>query len=147
MKKIHLFAFFACLLSSVHTYSHPVEDASAETEFVGPTETKGVAGIESRGVIELEGEFASMKGKQMRAREFTIEPGGVVGVHTHNNRPGYAYILEGNIVEHRNDTEGPILHQPGSVAIEKNGVAHWWENTSDKNVKALVVDIYTPVEK
>ncbi len=125
--------------------AHPV--AEAEAEFTGPSETKGIESINSRGVIDLGTEFNGMEGKQMRAREFTIEPGGVVGVHTHNNRPGYAYILEGTIIEHRNDADGPIVHEAGGLAIEKNGVAHWWENTSDKKVKALVVDIYTLEEK
>ena len=141
-----LFLVLSLLITHLPIHAHPVgEDVEAHTHaFTGPTETKGIAGIETRGVIDLGNEFSAMTGKQMRARVFTIEPGGVVAVHTHEQRPGYAFILEGTIIEHRNDSEGPIIHGPNSIAIEKNGVSHWWENTSDQPVKALVVDIFTP---
>jgi quercetin dioxygenase-like cupin family protein len=116
-------------------------------ELTGPAESKGIASIEPLGIVELGAEFPGMEGRQLRARLFTIEPGGIVGIHTHNQRPGYAYILSGRIIEHRNDTAGPITHAPGSIAMEKTGVTHWWENPLDEPVKALVVDIFTPEQK
>jgi len=82
-----------------------------------------------------------MQGRVLRAREIVIAPGGVIAVHEHNTRPGVAYILEGEIVEHRNDSDKPVLRRPGDAAFERTGVAHWWENRSDKPVRALVVDI------
>lgn len=110
----------------------------------GPKDSKGIASIEPRGIIELGEDFPQMAGRQLRARVFTIEPGGVVGIHTHVERPGYAYIISGKIIEHRNDAPNPIEHSAGSIAMEKAGVTHWWENTFDEPVKALVVDIFTP---
>jgi len=116
----------------------------AVRELTGPAESKGIASIEPMGIIELGGEFAAMAGRQLRARIFTVDPGGIVGIHTHTERPGFAYIISGTIIEHRNDAADPITHTAGSVAMEKSGVTHWWENTSDEPVKALVVDIFTP---
>lgn len=113
-------------------------------ELDGPTESKGIAFIEPLGIVELGAEFPGMEGRQLRARLFTIEPGGIVGIHTHNQRPGYAYILSGRIIEHRNDAAEPIAHTAGSISMEKTGVTHWWENPFDEPVKALVVDIFTP---
>ena len=110
----------------------------------GPKETKGIASIDTMGIIDLGAEFPAMSGRQLRARIFTIEPGGVIGIHTHVERPGYAYIISGKIMEHRNDTPDPIEHSAGSIAMEKAGVTHWWENTFDEPVKALVVDIFKP---
>ncbi len=110
----------------------------------GPKESKGIASIEPKGIIELSEDFPQMAGRQLRARVFTVEPGGVVGIHTHIERPGYAYIISGKIMEHRNDSPDAIEHAAGSIAIEKAGVTHWWENTSDEPVKALVVDIFKP---
>ncbi len=118
--------------------------AGAAGELTGPTETKGVASIEPRGIIELGGEFPAMESRQLRARVFTIEPGGVIGLHTHSQRPGYAYIISGKIIEYRNDTAEPVTHSAGSIAMEKTGISHWWENAFDEPVKALVVDIFTP---
>lgn len=107
----------------------------------GPTSTRGVSSIDVLGVIELGEEFPAMQGRQMRARVFTIEPGGVIAIHAHEQRPGYALILSGSIVEHRNDQTGPVVRNKGDVAIEKSGVAHWWENVSGEVVEALVVDV------
>jgi len=116
----------------------------AVRELTGPAESKGIASIVPMGIIELGGEFAAMEGRQLRARIFTVDPGGIVSIHTHTERPGFAYIISGTIIEHRNDAAEPITHTAGSVAMERSGVTHWWENTSDEPVKALVIDIFTP---
>ncbi len=110
----------------------------------GPKESKGIASIDPMGIIDLGAEFPAMSGRQLRARIFTIEPGGIVGIHTHEQRPGYAFIISGSIVEHRNDNPEPLVRTAGDIAIEKDGVTHWWENTFEEPVKALVVDIFTP---
>ncbi|MDZ7735397.1 MAG: cupin domain-containing protein [Gammaproteobacteria bacterium] len=107
----------------------------------GPGETRGVASVEKLGGLDLAEEFPAMKGRQFRARRITIEPGGVIAVHRHQQRPGFAYILEGELIEHRNDHPEPLVRRAGDVAMEKTGVAHWWENKSGTVVKALVVDI------
>lgn len=107
----------------------------------GPTENSGVESVMAVGAIRLDGEFPGAEGKQLRAREITILPGGRIAVHQHHGRPGLAYILEGEIVEHRNDADGPIIRRSGEAAFEKSGVVHWWENVSDARVRALIVDI------
>lgn len=107
----------------------------------GPTVTRGVSSIKTLGIIDLGEEFPAMQGRQMRARIFTIDPGGVIAIHAHEQRPGYALILSGSIVEHRNDRSGPVVRKKGDIAIEKSGVAHWWENVSGEVVEALVVDV------
>jgi len=162
-----LFSLTVLILSS-NTIAHPVDDHRQpdKVEIImltditltppkdddmvtlgglkGPKETKGIASIDPMGIIDLGEEFPAMSGRQMRARIFTIEPGGVIGIHTHEQRPGYAFIISGKIVEHRNDHPEPLIRNAGDIAIEKAGVTHWWENTFDEPVKALVVDIFTP---
>lgn len=107
----------------------------------GPQANRGVESVTRLGGILIESEFPGAKGKELRARELVIAPGGVIAVHRHESRPGLAYILEGEIVEHRNDAERPLLRKAGDVSFEKTGVIHWWENVSDAPVRALVVDI------
>lgn len=107
----------------------------------GPTGNRGIESVTSLGALSIDGEFPGVEGKVLRVREIVIAPGGVVAVHQHDMRPGLAYILEGEIVEHRNDADGPITRRAGDVSFEKTGVVHWWENVSDAKVRALVVDI------
>lgn len=107
----------------------------------GPTETKGIRSVELLDTVSLDGEFDSSDGLMLRVRELVIEPGGIVAVHQHTNRPGAAYIIEGEMTEHRSSEEGALVKGPGSTAMERSGVIHWWENTGGTAARALVVDI------
>lgn len=118
------------------------EQATAgELGAAGPEENRGIESVQTLGEQLLAGEAWVRGERKMRVREITIQPGGVVAVHQHQGRPGMAYILEGSIREHRSDAEGPIERHQGAVSFEKTGVTHWWENTGDDRVRALVVDL------
>jgi quercetin dioxygenase-like cupin family protein len=107
----------------------------------GPTETIGIESSKILGTMSLAGEFAGTENHMLRVREVTVLPGGQVAVHQHTSRPGAAYILEGELVEHRNDSNSPITRSAGAVALEKTGTVHWWKNESSTKAKVLVVDI------
>ena len=111
----------------------------------GPTETTGIESSRILGSMSLAGEFAGTDGYMLRVREVTVLPGGQVAVHQHNSRPGAAYILEGVLIESRNDSDGPIKREEGAVALEKTGTIHWWKNESSAKARVLVVDI-VPME-
>ena len=116
-------------------------DSALKKGLSGPKENRGVTSVKPVGSVKLGGEFEGMQGRMLRAREIVIAPGGVIAVHEHNKRPGVAYIVEGEIIEHRNDHNEPIVRRAGDAAFEKTGVAHWWENRSQTPVRALVVDV------
>jgi len=122
-------------------------DLATSKKIAGPVKNKGITSVTPVGVVALGTEFPALAGRQLRARELVIEPGGVVAVHEHDQRPGLAYILEGEIVEHRSDQSKPLLRKKGDAAFEKSGVSHWWENKSEQPVRALVVDIVPVVGK
>lgn len=65
-------------------------------EQVAP-ETKGVA-VKLLATVDLGPEIEGMTGRQLRMRLVTIDPGGVFGpIHSHKDRPGTVYILQGNL--------------------------------------------------
>lgn len=107
----------------------------------GPTETHGIDSSEILGSISLGEDFDALQGRSLRVRRVTVAPGGVVGVHQHTARPGVLYMLEGELVEVRNDAEHPVTRKQGDTSFEKGGVIHWWRNDSGKSAIALVVDI------
>ncbi len=63
-----------------------------------PTERKGVNGKELA-AIKLAPDFDMSKGRSLRMREVTIEPGGVLPMHSHANRPSVSYVLSGTVTE------------------------------------------------
>jgi quercetin dioxygenase-like cupin family protein len=109
--------------------------------FEGPTETKGIESSVALGAIPLGDDFPALEGRVLRARVVTLLPGGTIQAHEHDSRPGIAYILEGELIETRNDSAGPIVRGPGAVSLEKSGVVHWWVNEGPEKARAVIVDI------
>jgi quercetin dioxygenase-like cupin family protein len=104
----------------------------------------GISAVEL-GNVSLGTEFPGiedMNGRQLRMRLWTIKPGGIVPLHSHAGRPAIMYILEGAILEHRDDQDEPILHEGGGISKESGGVTHWWQNEGDVDVKLVAVDIF-----
>lgn len=121
-------------------------EKARQLQAAGPQRNAGISTVTALGNVPLAGEIPDDSDRMLRARELTIAPGGVVAVHEHDQRPGVAYILSGAITEHRSDRDVPVVHETGSVAFERSGVTHWWENHSDAPVRALVVDIVPEVQ-
>ena len=101
-----------------------------------PTETKGLdAKLVS--TVDLAHDMA---GYQLRLRKITLESGGVAGLHSHKDRPAFAYILEGTVTEGREGGYSKQLHA-GDVITESRDVVHWAENKTSGKVVIVGVDI------
>jgi quercetin dioxygenase-like cupin family protein len=91
--------------------------------------------------IDLEKEPANIKERQLRFRKLTIEPGGIVPWHSHDDRPAIIYVAEGEIVEYASNCTDPIVHKAGEIRPETNGTSHWWQNLGNKTVVLFVGDM------
>lgn len=106
----------------------------------GPGESAGVTSSEMLGALRLSDEFPAMEGWVMRARVVTVAPDAQIAVHGHGSRPGVAYVLEGELIEHRND-DPPALRRVGDAVFENTGTVHWWENATARPARVMAVDI------
>src|SRR6516225_2603420 len=52
------------------------------------------------GSINLEKQPANIKDRELRFRKLTIEPGGIVPWHSHDDRPALIFVQQGEIVEY-----------------------------------------------
>ena len=111
-------------------------------ESMPPKESTGVK-IGDPVVLDLAPWAGDMKGRQLRIRKLDIAPGGVIGIHSHDDRPDVSYLVQGNLTERRaggfvesraNDT----LHAAGK------GVTHWVENKGSAPAVLIVADIFKP---
>jgi quercetin dioxygenase-like cupin family protein len=93
--------------------------------------------------IDLTNEIDNVTGRQLRLRVITLEPGGVVALHSHNGRPAVAYTLEGTLTEHV-ENGGVHERRPGEAWSEGKTVTHWSENKGNVPVKLIAVDVYKP---
>jgi quercetin dioxygenase-like cupin family protein len=104
------------------------------------TSAKGVTDT-TLGAIDLANESISAKERQLRFRKLTIEPGGIVPWHSHDDRPALIFVQDGEIVEYASNCAVPILHKAGEIRAETKGTSHWWENKGTKTVILYVGDI------
>ena len=107
-----------------------------------PTANKGVS-VSPPTAIDLTQELDGVAGRQLRLRLVTVEPGGVVGVHSHNGRPAVAYVIQGTLTEHREGSDAIERHE-GESWTEGKDITHWAENKGDGPVVVLAVDVFKP---
>lgn len=80
--------------------------------------------------------------RQLRTRRLVVQPGGVVPLHSHVNRPALIYTLSGSIMEYSSSCSVPILHKAGDIAREAEGISHYWINTGRVPAVLLSSDIH-----
>ena len=107
-----------------------------------PTENKGLT-TEKTVTLDLGGELEGVQGRQLRLRVLKLEPGGVIGLHSHKDRPAVAYILQGTLTEHR---EGGATknHSKNETLSAGKDVSHWEENKGKTPLVLVAADIFKP---
>ena len=91
--------------------------------------------------IELANENVKLDQRRLRLRHMTIAPGGIVPMHSHEDRPALIMVNSGEIYEYNSQCAVPILHKAGEVAREFMGTKHWWKNTGTLPVDLTIGDI------
>ena len=120
--------------------SCPADKTKADVRPAADHAAKGVTDT-VLAAIDLEKEPANIKGRQLRFRKLTLEPGGIVPWHSHDDRPAIIYVAEGEIVEYASNCAAPILHKAGDIRPETHGTSHWWQNLGNKTVILFVGDM------
>lgn len=80
------------------------------------------------GTVDL-GPEINVAGRSLRLRKLVLQPGGVVPMHSHGDRPALILTASGTVTEYSSKCLVPIVHKAGEVSTETNGVTHWWKNT------------------
>ena len=91
--------------------------------------------------IDLAKENVKLDQRRLRLRQMTIAPGGIVPMHSHEDRPALIMVNSGEIYEYNSKCGVPILHKAGEVAREFMGTKHWWKNTGSQAVNLTIGDI------
>jgi quercetin dioxygenase-like cupin family protein len=93
------------------------------------------------GSIDLGKQPAHIEGRELRFRKLTIEPGGIVPWHSHDDRPALIFVQQGEIVEYASNCVDPIVHKAGDLRSEVYGTSHWWKNLGKETVILYVGDV------
>jgi len=123
-----------------HAGECPSGQAAANALPGAPTAPVGVTDTELA-AIDLAQENVHLDQRRLRMRHMTIAPGGVVPLHSHEDRPALIMVVSGEIFENNSKCAVPILHKAGDIAREHLGTKHWWKNTSTQPVELTIADL------
>ena len=105
-----------------------------------PTMPKGVTDTVI-GAIDLNSEIG-VDGRQLRTRQLVVQPGGIVPLHSHKDRPALIYTLSGSITEYSTACSVPIEHKAGDISREADGLSHYWVNNGTVPAVLLSSDVF-----
>ena len=108
--------------------------AGAPTAPIGVTE-------QELSSIDLSKENVHLDERRLRFRAMQIQPGGVVPLHSHADRPALIMVNSGTIYENSSKCLAPIQHKAGDISREFLGTQHWWKNEGTTVVTLTIADI------
>ncbi|KPF59994.1 cupin [alpha proteobacterium AAP81b] len=118
----------------------PAGKSAANALSGAPTAPKGVTDTVI-GSVDL-GLEINVADRQLRTRRLVVQPGGIVPLHSHVDRPALIYTVSGTIVEYRSSCAVPIVHKAGDIAREADGISHYWINTGKVPTVLLSSDVH-----
>jgi quercetin dioxygenase-like cupin family protein len=104
-----------------------------------PTQTVGFS-EELLRTMDLGKEITSTQGRPLRMRKITLQPGGVLGIHNHVDRPAITYLLQGQMTYHQ-EGKPDLVANPGDGFAEGRDTTHWGESTGKVPAVWVAVDI------
>jgi quercetin dioxygenase-like cupin family protein len=105
-----------------------------------PTMPKGVTDTVI-GSVDL-GPEIGVGGRLLRTRRLVVQPGGIVPLHSHKDRPALIYTLSGSITEYSTACGKPIEHKAGDISREADGLSHYWVNHGKVPTVLLSSDVF-----
>jgi quercetin dioxygenase-like cupin family protein len=118
----------------------PADKVGANALPNAPTAPVGVMDMELAS-IDLSNENVKLPERRLRMRHMEIQPGGVVPLHSHEDRPALIMVNQGQIFENSSKCTVPILHKANEISREFLGVKHWWKNEGNVVVVLTIADI------
>ena len=93
--------------------------------------------------LDLTSELESGKGRPLRMRRITVQPGGALALHNHVDRPAVTYMLQGEMTYHQDGQPDRVV-RAGDGFAEGRTTTHWGENTGQVPAVWIAVDIPKP---
>ena len=93
------------------------------------------------GSVDLGAEI-NVADRQLRTRRLVVQPGSIVPLHSHKDRPALIYTVSGQITEYRSSCMVPIVHKGGDIAREADGISHYWINRGKVPTVLLSSDVH-----
>jgi len=104
-----------------------------------PTQNRLIGAVQLQS-LDLTDEIDSVWGRPLRLRKITLQPGGIIGLHSHKDRPTVSYFLEGEVTYYQ-EGKPPTVVGPGQGFAEGKATTHWAQNRGTVPTVWIAVDI------
>jgi quercetin dioxygenase-like cupin family protein len=104
-----------------------------------PTQNRLIGAVQLQS-LDLTDEIDSVWGRPLRLRKITLQPGGIIGLHSHKDRPTVSYFLEGEVTYYQEGKPTTVVG-PGQGFAEGKATTHWAENRGSVPAVWIAVDI------
>jgi quercetin dioxygenase-like cupin family protein len=140
MIKVAPIALVAALAFTSPAYAGTCSKPGSMNLANAPTMPKGVTDT-VLGSVDLNREIG-VAGRMLRTRRLVIQPGGIVPLHSHKDRPALIYTVSGSITEYSSACAVPINHTAGDISREADGLSHYWINHGKVPAVVLSSDVF-----
>jgi quercetin dioxygenase-like cupin family protein len=106
---------------------------------IAPTAAKGQT-VKTIASLELGEQIPEIKGRFLRARMRTLEPGGYGPLHNHKELPVILYVVRGTLTVCTPDGKCDEIAE-GQATAEGKDVTHWAANKGTTPLTYLAVEI------
>ena len=130
---------FGTLISSVALIASTLCLQAAITEHAR-TENKELMGTEQRSV-ELSSEIGPAREHKLRLRLLTLEPGGVVELHSHRDHQTVLHVIKG-ILTSRSQSRPEIVLRAGVGLAEGKDGNFWVQNIGSEPAEFIWLPLY-----
>jgi quercetin dioxygenase-like cupin family protein len=113
---------------------------AANSEQTVPKDNKGFKATVKE-TVDLGPEIEGMKGRQLRMRVLTIDPGGYIGLHSHKDRPSVVYFLQGTDTVTSEDGTVKVF-RPGDSSSANKDTTHWHRNDGKEPAVLIAIDVF-----
>ena len=93
------------------------------------------------GAVAL-GPYINVPNRSLRLSRWIIQPGGVMPLHSHSDRPSVIMVASGEVTEYSSICMVPIVHHSGETIHEGKTVSHWLKNTGRHVAILYLADVY-----
>lgn len=143
MRKLAAAAIIASLAWTTQAFAIDGCPAGKEgkSPLTAPTADTGTAFENVIQTLDLSHESAMLKDHVLRIRTVTVSPGGIIPLHSHEDRPAMFFMKNGSLTLFRQDCTVPQVLHEGDVTREGKDTVHWARNDGKEFAILLVTDV------
>jgi quercetin dioxygenase-like cupin family protein len=91
--------------------------------------------------VDLSSKIDLIRADKLRLRSLTLEPGGIVELHSHKDHPTIIHVIKGTLTSHPQGKPEVVL-RAGVGFAESKDINYWVQNTGSEPAEFIWLPVY-----